>query len=79
MHIFPLGFYIQECRISQSIPIHSLQKENIFGFKFSKNRKSRCNLLNHLEYGRRFLYWNYKDGKGTKAEGENSDVNYSRD
>lgn len=25
------------------------------------------------------LYWNYKDGSGTKAEGEKSDVNYSRD
>lgn len=35
-------------------------------------------LRNPLEYGRCLLYWNYKDGNGTKAEGEKFDVNYSR-
>lgn len=63
---------------SLNVPIHPLWKENIFGFKFSKNTKSRCNLLKEPP-GKCFLYWNYKDEDGTKAEGKKFDVNYSRD
>lgn len=65
---------------SVSVPIHPSGKRIYLDLNFLRiGRAGVTYLRNHLEYGSCLLYWNYNDGRGTKAEGEKFDVNYSRD